>query len=785
MPVTPPTSSTPSVTSDYSHEGLTDAERLEILRLDYEGLRDTDSLRMLPLDYEGLSATEQQEILQLQQEILTAVARNQEHMEVLCKICQLEEQLVSDSVATVMLLDERYQLNVYAAPSLSAEEARRLNGLRPGPHAGSCGNAIYRREPVFVSDIQTDRRWDDLRALALDIGLMACWSVPIWGAGGRLLGTFALSSFAAREPTVFHRKILEIGAAIIGIVLERQRQTESLHLLGKVFESSNQAIMVTDRQMRILSVNRAFTVMTGYLQREVQNRHPDMLTSDRHDRLFYRTLWRTLLRRGYWQGEMWSRRKNGEVFPEWLSVTAVRENGVISHFVSFFFDISEQKATEARLVFLTGHDLLTGLPNRLILRTRLVQAMMQAERRFQRTALLYIDMDGFKTVNASFGEVVGDEVLRVVANRLAERLSGDALLARLDSDEFAIVMPSVSDPQQPAHLAEQILADFVRPFSVSGHEVDCTLSIGIALYPEDGEDGDSLLKKASSAMEHAKQAGRNTFHFYAESMNNNSAELLLLRNSLRQAIARGEFFLEYQPQVDLLSGQIIGAEALVRWQHPERGRIGPVVFIPLAEQCGVIVPLGEWVLQEACRQGAIWQKQGYGPLVMAVNLSSVQFKRGNLEQSVTQALVLSELPANLLELELTESILIEDTDNVLATVQRLKSLGIKLSIDDFGTGYSSLAYLTRLAVDKLKIDQSFVRSMVDVPANAAIIRAIIQMAHSLGLKAIAEGVEDDPARQFLLANHCDEAQGYWFSKPLAAEAFAELLEAEAQYRMED
>ena len=441
---------------------------------------------------------------------------------------------------------------------------------------------------------------------------------------------------------------------------------------------------------------------------------------------------------------------------------------------AFFFDISEQKATEARLAFLTGHDVLTGFPNRLILRSRLLQSMQQAEYPYQRTALLYIDMDGFKTVNASYGEVIGDEVLRTAAHRLQGHLTGEALLARLDSDEFAIVLPNVMDPQQPARLAEQLLADFIQPFQVVGHEISCTLSIGIALYPEDGEEVDALLKKASSAMEHAKEAGRNTFHFYADSMSVDSADLLL-RNSLRQALARGEFFLEYQPQVDLVSGKVIGAEALVRWHHPERGRIGPVVFIPLAEQCGVIIPLGEWVLQEACRQAALWQQQGYGPLVMAVNLSSVQFKRGNLEQSVEQALSCSALPPHLLELELTESILIEDTENVLATVARLKSLGIKLSIDDFGTGYSSLAYLTRMAVDKLKIDQSFVRSMADVPANTAIIRAVIQMAHSLGLKAIAEGVEDDQARQFLLLNHCDEAQGYWFSKPLSAEAFAAFL----------
>lgn len=764
-----------------SHEGLTDAERLELAQLDYDE-EDSFAHASTAVSYEGLSSAEQLEVLQLQQEILNAVARNQDHMEVLSRICLLEEQLVADAVASVMLLDDDYRLNMYVAPGLPPDIAQRFNGLKPGPQAGSCGTAIYCREAVFVSNTLTDERWGSLRGLADELGLMACWSVPIVGASGQLLGTFALSSFVPRSPDLLHQKVLEIGAAIIGIVLERQRQTESLRLLGKVFESSNQAIVVMDRKVHVSSVNRAFSTMTGYVFQEVRDKKPTMLASEYHDRAFYRTLWRTLLRKGYWQGEIWSKRKGGEVFPAWLSLTAVRESGVISHFVGFFFDISEQKATEERLAFLTGHDPLTGLPNRLILRSRLAQAMLQAERQHQRMALLYVDLDGFKTINASFGEVVGDAALKAVASRLANSVgvARDSFLARLDSDEFAIVLPDLSDPAQATLLAECILADCALPLTVAGHGVDSTLSIGIALYPQDGADGDSLLKKARNAMEYAKQAGRNTFHFYADSMSLPSADPLMLRNSLRQALARGEFFLEYQPQIDLVSGQIVGAEALVRWQHPEHGRVSPATFIPLAEQCGVIVPLGEWVLQEACRQGALWQKQGFGPLLMAVNLSSVQFKRGNLEHSVVQALADSKLPAACLELELTESILIEDTENVLKTVQGLKSLGIKLSIDDFGTGYSSLAYLTRLAVDKLKIDQSFVRSMEDAPANAAIIRAIIQMAHSLGLKAIAEGVETDKARQFLLSNHCDEAQGYWFSRPISAGDFADLLEAEMQ-----
>lgn len=724
---------------------------------------------------QDLSESEQQEILHLQQQILAAVAQNFDHLAVIRQVCLLEEQLLPDAVASVMLLDEQKLLQLYVAPSVPAEAAVRLNNLRPGPHAGSCGNAVYRGEAVFVSNTHHDPRWRELRPLALDFGLMACWSMPIRSAGQQILGTFALSSFIGREPGAFHRKILEIGASIIGIVLERQRQEQTLSLLGKVFESSNQAIMLTDSQAGILEVNRAFSDMTGYSAAEVKGRRPSLLSSGRHDRTFYQNMWRSLQERGYWQGEVWNRRKSGEVYPEWLSITAIREAGQITNYVSFFFDISEQKATQARLEFLTCHDPLTELPNRLIVQEQLSQAMVSSARRQLQAALLYLDLDDFRSINASLGQAVGDQLLRAVAMRLCQLLGEQCPLGRLDSDEFAIVLAGVKDLDQPAELAEQIIQAFLKPFVIAGHELICTLSIGIALYPEDGEDSDSLLKKADSAMSHAKQDGRNTFRFYSESMNRDAAAHLQLRTGLRRALAQNELFLEYQPQVELMSGRVIGVEALVRWQHPQLGRIAPADFIGVAEQSGLIVPLGEWVLQQACAQAAAWQRAGQ-PLVVAVNLSGVQFKRGDLVDCVAAALLEHGLDPALLELELTETILIEGTEHVLNNLQRLKALGVQLSIDDFGTGYSSLAYLSRLPVDKLKIDQSFVRSLREVPANATIVRMVVQMARSLGIRSIAEGVEDAQARDFLLANQCDEAQGYWFSRPLPAETLTQLLQ---------
>ncbi|HJV05706.1 MAG TPA: EAL domain-containing protein [Chromobacteriaceae bacterium] len=728
-----------------------------------------------PVDYDALSPAEQRDILQLQQSILESVVQEHDHRKVIESVCRLEEQLLPNAVATVMLLDHRRELNVYAAPSVPADKAAQLNGLKPGPHAGSCGNAVYREEPVFVSNTLEDPRWHDLRQVAINFGLMSCWSMPIRSAGNQIIGTFALSSFVSRSPSGFHRKILEIGASIIGIALEQRRQARTLNLLDKVFESSNQGILITDGSRRILSVNPAFSQITGYSAEESIGQRPSLLSSGRHAPAFYREMWQTLRRQGYWQGEVWNRRKNGEVFPEWLSISCVREGKEITHYVGFFFDISEQKAAEQRLQFLAYHDPLTELPNRLLLQERLTLASRQARRQGHRAALLFIDLDHFKNINDSMGQGIGDALLQAVATRLDRQLNNANTLARYGADEFLIVMPEIADPEQPAQLAEQILDDFVAPFLISGHELPATPSLGIAVFPDDGEDYDTLLKKAQSATFYAKQAGRNTYRFYTEAMNNNAAEHLRIYNGLRHALARQQFVLHYQPQVDLSNGRIIGAEALVRWNHPDKGLIPPASFIPVAEESGVIVQLGEWVLREACRQAAQWQQQGLPPLVMAVNLSGVEFKRGNLEQSVEQALADSGLPAPQLELELTESILIQDTANVLATVKRLKSQGIKLSIDDFGTGYSSLAYLTRLAVDKLKIDQSFVRHLVQEPENGPIVRAVIQMAHSLNLIAIAEGVEDSHARDFLLEHGCDEAQGYFYSRPLPADDFAALL----------
>jgi len=461
----------------------------------------------------------------------------------------------------------------------------------------------------------------------------------------------------------------------------------------------------------------------------------------------------------------------------WFSVSGkpVFENGVFKGYRGTGSDITERKKAEQQIEFLAYHDPLTGLPNRLLLEDRLQQAVAQAERNRTRLALVFIDLDNFKKINDSLGHAAGDALLMQVSSRLKQCVRDTDTISRQGGDEFVIVLRELEDAEATLPVLAKIMESLQEPFNAEGNELSTSASIGVALYPEDGADFETLRKKADMAMYRAKEAGRNTYRFFDQEMDVEAVEHLLMRNGLRRALERQEFVLHYQPQIDLRSGQVTGAEALLRWQHPEFGLVPPGRFIPIAEDSGLIVPIGEWVIREACRQAASWRQAGLPSLVVAVNLSAVQFRRGNVEQTVVQALAQSGLDASLLELELTESLLLQNVESVLATVKRLKQLGVKLAIDDFGTGYSSLSYLKRFDIDKLKIDQSFIRDLASDPDDAAIVRAIIQMAHSLGLRAIAEGVETPDLLQALRSFGCDEAQGYHFARPMPADEFERYL----------
>ena len=687
---------------------------------------------------------------------------------------------------------------------------------------------------------------------------------------------------------------------------QRAEAASARRISATVFDASAEAITITDVQGHILSVNPAFTHMSGYSAADAVGRNTRLLNSGLQSKAFYEQLWSDLLLHGSWQGEMVNRHKDGHLFDVQVSITTSRDSlGEAQHFIGvstditerkkyekdvlqlntqlnqfkntldqtleavFIFDpeslrftyvnegakrqtgysqaelmqmtpveikplftlvefqhmlqpliagvlpsltfqtvyrhkdghdtpveislqlirlegqeprfvaiatdISERKAAQEQIEFLAFHDALTSLPNRLLAKDHLQQAVLAAERASTKVALLFIDLDKFKTINDSLGHVIGDGLLKAVAVRLRECLRDTDTLSRQGGDEFLIVLNHVCDTESVTVVVEKILERIADPFEIDQHELLISLSIGIAVYPDDGKDFDTLLKQSDTAMYQAKESGRNTYRFHTDQMNIDAVEHLRMRNGLRRALANGEFVLHYQPQISLASGAVIGAEALIRWNHPELGMVAPGRFISVAEDTGLIVPMGDWVLREACRQSVAWRQAGLPELVMGVNLSAVQFKRGDVLKSVTQALEESGLEPALLELELTESILIKDTEKVLATVRQLKSLGVKLSIDDFGTGYSSLSYLKQFDVDKLKIDQSFVRDMVDDPNDAAIVRAIIQMAKGLNLTTIAEGVEDERQLALLRLQHCDEVQGYHFARPMPADQFESFM----------
>ena len=552
-------------------------------------------------------------------------------------------------------------------------------------------------------------------------------------------------------------------------VTERRHANEQLRLAFEVINHTSEGVMVSDAQHRIMSINPALERMLGLRNAQLVGRPSGMFVRAIDDASFA-AVNEALTQGRSWQGEVRLKKKTGRSMHSWAAIAVVRDtDNRVKHHVSVFSDMTERKEAQERIEFLAHHDPLTGLPNRLLLRDRVAQGMAQAARMQSRVALMFLDLDRFKTINDSLGHPVGDALLKEVVERLKTCVRESDTICRQGGDEFIILLNDVRDSEAVSRIAEKIHLRMTEPVMVGKHVLSTSFSIGIALGPDDASDFDTLLQKADTAMYHAKEAGRNSHRFFTEQMNRQVVEHLTLENKLRRALENREFVLHYQPQLDLVEGTVVGVEALIRWNSPDEGLVSPARFIPVAEASGLIAPIGAWVLREACQQARAWQDAGLPPFVVAVNLSAMQFKRPDLINTVINALVLADLDSQWLELELTESILIQDAESTVDSVRRLKALGVKLSVDDFGTGYSSLAYLKRFAVDKLKIDQSFVRDLGRDPEDSAIVRAIIQMAHSLKLKTIAEGVETQELAELLHLFHCDEAQGYWLAKPMPAD----------------
>jgi diguanylate cyclase (GGDEF)-like protein/PAS domain S-box-containing protein len=573
------------------------------------------------------------------------------------------------------------------------------------------------------------------------------------------------------------RELANINEQLVAEVAQRRKAEAELRLAAQVFDSSTSAIMIISPAGVLVAVNRAFSEITGYSKEEAVGQAPSLVLSELHDAEFLGRVWEEAERRGSWQGEIWNRRKGGKLYPNWMNVSVGRDDGgAVTHFICVFTDVTERKAAEARIQFMAHHDALTGLPNRVLLRDRFAQALAQARRAKRRVALLFLDLDRFKTINDSLGHPVGDQLLRQTGNRLRQCVREIDTVSREGGDEFLIVLVDLEGPEEAAKVAQRVLARVAEPFPLGGRSLGASLSVGISLFPDDGEDFDTLHRKADIAMYHSKESGRNAYHFFDESFTPRALERLELETHLRMALQRGELAVHYQPIVELRSRRPVGAEALLRWHSPELGEVEPTRFIPLAEETGLIVPLGQWVLEQACRQAQEWRVRGLGPLTVAVNVSSVQLRRGDVLGMVRRTLRETGLPPQTLELELTESSLIANVEQVLEAVRQLRQLGVWLSIDDFGTGYSSLAYLKRFAVHTLKIDRSFVHARDGESDAAAIVEAIVTLGRSLSLRTVAEGVELPGEVESLLRAGCTLGQGFLFAPAMPPEEFTTYLE---------
>jgi diguanylate cyclase (GGDEF)-like protein/PAS domain S-box-containing protein len=585
-----------------------------------------------------------------------------------------------------------------------------------------------------------------------------------------------LSPKGSNELDILAAALNEMAESLQRAEFEHKRYEERLRLAENVFENSEEAIIVTDSANKIVSANPAFVRITGYKMEDVIGKDPRIMGSGKHDKEFFRGIWESLNRTGTWQGEIWDRRKNGEVYPKWLSISTVKhESGGVDKYIGIFSDISELKKAEERLDYMAHFDSLTGLPNRLLLKDRTEQSIAASLRSKNQTAILFLDLDNFKNINDSLGHNFGDALLQAVSERLKNALRKSDTIARIGGDEFIILLSDIEGSDDVAMMARRLAESMREPFELQNRTQNITTSIGISLYPNDGSDYDTLIKNADTAMYRAKEVGRNTYQFFTQEMNDRVFERLFMENNLRRAIEREEFMLYYQPQVDIATGEIIGIEALIRWQHPEMGLVPPARFIHIAEESGLIVPIGEWVLHAAGMQNKKWQKAGLPAVPIAVNLSAVQFRQGNLLEIIQKAIREADIDPHYLELEITEMVVMRNVKEAVEIMQKMKTMGLKLSIDDFGTGYSSLNYLKQFPIDKLKIDQSFVRDITIDPNDAAITLAVISMAHSLGLRVIAEGVETAEQLAFLKKHRCDEIQGYYISKPLPADEFSGLL----------
>ncbi|WP_371195942.1 EAL domain-containing protein [Glaciecola sp. SC05] len=673
-------------------------------------------------------------------------------------------------LCSILLLDEAGKtLSLGTASSLPDFYNEAIDGVKIGPEIGSCGTAAFINERVIVEDIQTHPYWAAYTELAKEANIGSCWSQPIRSSEGVVLGTFAIYHHDKHSPTQTDLTLIEQTASLASIAIEKKRAEEKLTRAASVFTHANEGIMITDASAKIIEVNDSFCRVTGYSPEEVLGQNPSMLQSGKESPEFFTKMWQTILKKGHWHGEIWNRRKNGEVYPEMLTISAVKNAaGDTEHYVSLSTDITANKANLKQLERIAHYDLLTNLPNRVLLAERLNQAIEHCKINKRSLAVAFMDLDGFKIVNDSYGHSVGDDLLIAVSKRMKRALRKGDTLARIGGDEFIAIMVDLDEFDESEFVFERLLKAAADPVVVKEASMQVSASIGVTRYPQDSADAEQLIRHADQAMYMAKQAGKNRYHLFDTAQNKAINTQHKSIENIRTALERDEFVLHYQPKVNMRTGEVIGTEALIRWQHPSGTLVPPLEFLPVIEGHSISLELGEWVIDTALSQIANWQSMGVS-LPTSVNISAYQIQQDNFTNRLATLLAAHpDVSPSSLELEILETSALHDIGQVSATMSACHKLGVLFALDDFGTGYSSLTYLKRLPAHLIKIDQSFVRDMLEDTDDLAIVEGVVGLARAFQREVIAEGVETSAHGLALLKLGCELAQGYGIAKPMLA-----------------
>ncbi len=706
-------------------------------------------------------------------EVLQLLSEKAPLSRVLDRIVRNVEAMHPDAVCSVLLLDPDGQhLRHGAAPSLPEFFNQAIDGVAIGVAVGSCGTAAFTKECVIVEDIATHPWWVPYRDIAQQAQLAACWSQPVLSAQGDVLGTFAIYHRLPGPPAALELQLIQEEAQLVALAIEKSRADDRLQLAASVFDHARECIVITDPQSTILQVNDMFTLVTGYTREEAVGQNSRaLLQSGRHSDEFYAARRETILETGYWVGEVWNQRKNGEVFAELLTISLVRDpNGKPQNYVALFTDVTPMKEHQRQLEHIAHFDSLTNLPNRVLLADRLHQALTQCQRRAHSVAVVYLDLDGFKAVNDAHGHAIGDELLVVLAQRMKSVLREGDTLARIGGDEFVAVLVDLEHLSEAEPVLQRLLKAASDPVEVAGELLRVSASVGVTVYPQDDAESDMLLRHADQAMYVAKQAGKNRYHLFDVAQDAAAKHQYEDLDRIRHALDQAEFVLFFQPKVNMQTGAVKGVEALIRWQHPEKGLLPPAAFLPTIENHAFSVELGEWVVATALAQMTQWQAQGLN-LPVSVNIGARQLQQAQFSTRLPELLArFPNVAPQSLELEILETSALEDLTQVFQTIVDCQALGVRFALDDFGTGYSSLSHLRHLPAEVIKVDQSFVRDMLDDQNDLAIVKGVIGLAAAFRREVIAEGVETIAHGALLLALGCPLAQGYGIARPMPASA---------------